>query len=42
MVSEGIDLAALAEESSEMLRKKSAEKVQHPKTELAEVAPVRP
>ncbi|WP_421861276.1 efflux RND transporter permease subunit [Parvibaculum sp.] len=42
MVSEGIDLAALAEESSEMLRKKSSEKVQHPKTELAEVAPVRP
>ena len=42
MVSEGIDLAALAEESRESLRETSAESVQHPNTELAEVAPVRP
>lgn len=43
LVSEGVDLAALAaEENDETLRKKAAENVKHPKTEMVEVAPVRP
>ncbi|MEQ8740817.1 MAG: MMPL family transporter, partial [Hoeflea sp.] len=43
LVSEGVDLVALAaEENDETLRKKAAENVKHPKTEMVEVAPVRP
>ncbi len=42
LVSEGIDLAALAEESSQKLRAKPSETNQNLKTELVEVAPAQP